>query len=75
VLGVHGAVGQADVIENVVQFGGGDLVADVGFDQVAQPGGFFNAAPGGSAYVQNELAAIGAGKEILAQPGDQQEGA
>ena len=46
VLQVERAVGQADVVEDVVHLAGGIVLADVLLDQVAEPGGLFDAGAG-----------------------------
>ena len=42
------------------------------FDQVAEPRGLLDARSRFGAHVQNELAAIGVGKEVLTEPGNQE---
>ena len=73
--GVHvidAAVGEADVVGDGVEFAVGNDAADGGFDFVAELGGFFDAGAGFCAEVEDELAAVRAGEEILAEPGDEE---
>ncbi len=68
---VDGAVGQADVVEDRVHLARRDDLPDGGFDQVGEPRGLLDAGAGLGAHVQDELAAVGVGEEVLAEPGHQ----
>src|SRR5258708_5052154 len=71
---VDGAVRQADVVGDGVEFAFGNCAADSGFDLIAEFRGFLDAGSGLCAKVKDELAAVCAGEEILAQPGGEEEG-
>ena len=58
-----------------VDLRGGDFLADGIFHQVAQARGFLDPQAGFAPEVENELAAVGIGKEILAEPRHEQKGA
>ena len=72
VLGVQGGVGQADVVQDVVELGGWDGAANLLLHQIADFGGVFNAGATGSAQVENERPAVAGGKEVLAKKWDEQ---
>src|SRR5271170_1446504 len=72
---VVGAEGQADVVQNVIDFIRGHLFANGGLYQVGNLGGVLNACPGLRADVQAELTAIRVGEEILSEPRRQEKGA
>ncbi len=63
---VDGAVRQADVVGDGVEFAFGNCAADGGFNFVAEFCGFLDAGSGLCAQMKNELAAVCAGEEILA---------
>ncbi len=66
-LRVERAVGQADVVEDVVDLVGGNGLADVLFDQVAESGGLFDASAAFGAEMQDERAGVAAWEEVLAE--------
>src|SRR5258708_33986113 len=66
---VDGAVRQADVVGDGVEFAFGNCAADSGFDLIAEFRGFVDAGSGLCAKVKDGLAAVCAGEEILAQQG------
>ena len=68
---VDAAVGQADIVEDVIEFVRRDLAADAGFHQVAEARGLFDACAGLGANVQKELTVVGGGEEVLTEPWDQ----
>ena len=63
------AVGQSDVIEDVVHLLRRNLLTDGRLDEVAKPGGFLNTRSGLYPHMQNELPVIAGWKEILTKPG------
>ncbi len=65
VLEVERAVGQADVVEDVVHLPGGDDGADLLLDEIAEFGGLFDAGPALGADVEDEGAVVAAGEEVL----------
>src|SRR5580658_8592766 len=67
------AVGKTEIVENVVEFLGRNLIPDRCFDLVGQTCSLFDARSGSGANVQNELAGIRAWKEILPEERKQQE--
>jgi len=69
---IDAAVRQADVVGDGVQLSFGNGAADGGFNLIAELGSFFDARSRFRAEVENELAAVRAGKEILSEPGDEQ---
>ncbi len=69
---VDGAVRKPDVIDDAGEFGRWNGFAHRGFDQVAQARGLFDASAGLGAKVQVELAGVGGGEEVAAEPGEQQ---
>ncbi len=75
VLGVERAVGQADVVEDIVDLIGRDLFAEVLLDEVAETRGFFDAGTAARAEMEDEGAVVGAGEEVLPEEGNEQEDA
>ncbi len=73
VLGVHGGVGKADVVEDVVHLAGRDGLADGLLDEIAEPSGLLDAGSGLGADVQDEGAVVGGGEEVLAEERDQEQ--
>src|SRR5207302_9943605 len=72
VLQVQCAVGQPDVVEDVVHLIGKQYFANVLFDQIAELCGLFNTSAALGAYVQDERAGVAAWKEVLAEEWNQQ---
>src|ERR1700732_2082057 len=72
VLQVQRAVGQSDIVENVVHLIGWHGLADVLFDQIAEPGGLFNAGAELSEKIKKTRAGIAAWEEVVAEKGFQQ---
>src|ERR1035438_4600153 len=73
VLRVQGAVGQADVVENVVDLRSRYLIADLSLDQVEQAGGFLNAHSRRAADMENELPAVSLREKVFAKERHQNE--
>src|ERR1700730_8377325 len=65
------AVGQAYVVDDVVDFIGRNLLSDRPLDLIAKIGGFLDAHSGRRAQMKFERAAVNAGEKIPAQPRDQ----
>src|SRR6202166_2281768 len=65
---IDGAVRQADIVQDVVYFALRDLAADGALNEVAQLRGLFDSRAALGAEVQDELTAVGVGKEILTEP-------
>src|SRR5260370_42519907 len=61
--GVHSAVGQADIVKDVVQFAGGNCLTDGLLDQVAQAGGLLHTQPPLSPHMQNKISSLPARKK------------
>ena len=55
----------------LVNFVGRNLLSDRLLDQIAEVGRLFNAHSGRSAQMKLESAAVDAGEEVLAEPGNQ----
>src|ERR1700676_357889 len=68
---IDAAVGQADVVDDVLDFARGNLTSNRVLNPIAKIGRFFNAHSGGSTHMKLETAGVNAGKEIAAQPRDQ----
>src|SRR6202521_3943964 len=64
-------VGQANVVNDVLNFARRNLASNRLLDLIAKVGGFFNAHSGGSTHMKLERAGINAGEEVAAQPGNQ----
>ena len=63
---VDAAVGYAQVVEDRLELGGRDELADLGLHAVGDEGGLLDARAGGSAHVQADLAGVHAGEEVPA---------
>src|SRR5580692_10246215 len=72
---VVGAEGQADVVQNAIDFIGWYLLANGGFYLIGKLCRILNARSGLRADVQADLAAIGVGEEIPAKPRHQEKNA
>src|SRR5437879_2409927 len=68
---IDAAIGQTYVVNDVVGFARRNLLSNRPFNLVAKVGGFFDAHSGGRTKMELERSAVNAGKEVLAQPGDQ----
>ncbi len=68
---IDAAVGQPDVVDNIVDFARRNLLPNRLLDLIAKVGGLLNAHSGRSTHVKLEGAAVHAGEEVLAQPWDQ----
>ena len=68
---IDAAVRQANVVNDVLNFARWNLAANRPLDLIAKVGGFFNAHSGRSTHMKLETAGVNAGKEIPAQPRDQ----
>ena len=75
VHGVHGAIGQADVVDDGTHFMARNHLPDGVLHQVAEPRRLLNAGAGFRSHMQDELTTVGTGEEILPQEGRQEEGA
>ena len=73
VLGVHGRVGKADVIEDVVHLVLRDGGTNGLLDEITQTCGFLDTGSGFGADVEDEGAVIAVGKEILSEQRDEQQ--
>ena len=69
------AVREANVVEDVVDFGRWNCLSNAGLYVIDDARGVLNAGSGLSAHMQDELSAIGVGKEVLAKIRNQGEGA
>src|SRR5579864_6063377 len=69
---IDGAVWQPDVVDDAGELGARYAALDGGFDEIAEPRRFFDSSSSLGAKVKIELARVGSGKEILAQPWEQQ---
>src|SRR6202140_3406079 len=65
------AVGQADVVDDVMNFARRNFLSNRLLDKIAKVSGFFNTHSGWSAPMTFHSAVIAAGTEIPAQPGNQ----
>src|SRR5207302_5559053 len=74
VLQIQCAVGQPDVIENVVHLIGWHGPANVLLDEVAEPGCLLDAGTALGAHMKDERARVAAGEEVLAKERHQQKG-
>src|ERR1700728_2148214 len=63
---INTGVGQANVVENGLQFLLRDLLAQHSFDFIAEPCCFFYTQAGPSAHMQTKLASINLREEVLA---------
>src|ERR1700722_2183029 len=75
VHGVDAAVRQAHIVDDVIELSGRDLAADELIDEIVKARGFLDAGTGFGAHVETELAVVAGGKEIAAEPGDEQHAA
>src|SRR5580692_5222110 len=67
VLRIHAAIGQADVVENVVDLRRGNFFADLTFNEIEQASRLFNAHSGRRSHVKNELSAVRLGEKVFAK--------
>src|SRR5437868_11807276 len=65
------AIGESNVVNDVLNLARRNLSANRPLHLIAKVGRFFNAHSGGSAHMQLEGAGVNAGKEVPAQPWDQ----
>src|ERR1700738_1272655 len=68
---IDAAVGQAYVVDDVVDFIGRNLLSDRPLDLIAKIGGFLDAHSGRRAQMKFERAAVNAGEKVPAQPRNQ----
>src|ERR1700733_7358763 len=68
---INAAVGQAYIVNDALDFGCWNLLSNRAFDQITEVGGLLNAHSSGSTHVEFESAAVYAGEEVPAQPGNQ----
>ena len=68
---IDAAVGQANVVNDALDFVRWNLPSNRLLDQIAQVGRFFNAHSGGSTQMKFESTAVNAGEEVAAQPRNQ----
>ena len=64
---IEAGVRQADVVDDVHELAGGNVLADGGIDVIAEGGSFFNAGAGVRADVNLEAARVNRGEEVLAE--------
>lgn len=74
-LRVDHAVRQTDVVEDVIHLIRWNGLADVLFDQIAEPRCLFNASAALGAKMQDERTGVAAWKEILSEERNQQKSA
>src|SRR5580698_8255030 len=67
------AVGKTEIVEDVIEFLGRNLIPDRCFDLVGQTRSLFDARSCSGANVQNELAGVSVWKEVLPEERKQQE--
>src|ERR1700722_9784628 len=75
VLKIQGTVWQADVVQDIVDLGRWNRLADVLLDQIAQPRGLLDTGSALRPQMQDKGAGIAAREEVLSEEGQQQEGA
>ena len=68
---IDAAVGQADVVDDALRLRRRNLLSNRLLNQIAKVGGLFNAHSRRSTQMKLESAAVYAGEEVLAQPGNQ----
>src|ERR1700735_1107047 len=68
---IDAAVGQTNIVDDVLDFAGWYLPSDRLLDLIAKVGRLFNAHSSGSTHMELESTAVHAGEEVPAQPGDQ----
>src|SRR3981081_77796 len=68
---IDAAVGQAYVVNYVLDFARRNLPPNRLLHLIAKVGGFFNAHSSGGAHMKLETAGVDAGEEVAAQPGNQ----
>ncbi len=64
-------IGQADIVDNGLQFPGRNLAADETVHFVGEPRGFLDAQAGRRAHVQPDGGGVDRGEEIFAQSDEQ----
>ena len=64
---IQGGIGQADVVEDGDKLVGRNLLADRGFDLIAEGRRLFDAHASVGANVDHELAGVNRGKKVLPQ--------
>jgi hypothetical protein len=70
---IDGAVGQSDVVQNVIHLAFGELAAYRALHEVAQFRGLFDSRAALGAQMENELTVVGVRKEILTEPRHEEE--
>src|SRR5260370_7105127 len=65
------AVGQANIVNDVLNLARRNLRSNRLLDLIAKVGRFFDTHSGGSAHMKFETAGVNAGEEVAAQPGNQ----
>ena len=68
---IDAAIGQTNVVDDALDFARRNLPSNRLLDQIAKIGRLFNAHSGRSTHMKLESAAVHAGEEVLAQPGNQ----
>ena len=66
---INSAVGQPDVVENIVQFLGRNDPSDRVFNEIGKACSLFNACAGLGTHVEAKLAAVGVRKKVFTEPG------
>jgi hypothetical protein len=69
-LRVQGAIGQANVIENIVNLPSRDLFSDLAFNQIEQTSRFLDASSSRRPNMHDELTAIGRRQEYKGKKTD-----
>ena len=65
---IDGAVGQADVVQDVFHFALGDLTTYRALDEIAQLRGLFDPGAALGAEMEDELTAVRVRKKVLTEP-------
>src|SRR5277367_6478653 len=68
---INAAIRQTNVVDDALDLRRRNLLPNRPLDQVAKVGGFFNAHYRGSTHMKLESAAVNAGEEVPAEPGNQ----
>src|SRR5260370_32988635 len=69
---IDGAVGQADVVQNVVHLALGNLAAYCALHEIAELRSLFDSRAALGAEMEDELATVRVRKEVLTEPGHQE---
>src|SRR6267378_2810611 len=69
---IDGAVGQADIVQDVVHLALGNLTPNRAFDEIAQLRGLFDPRAALGSEMEDELTAVRIRKEVLTKPRHQE---